>query len=267
MADPTLDTTATYTGMSVNEMLEDILRRRGLTLDSDSTGRVEATAAEQADVLRYLKRAHTLFNAEYQDTFAAERATGTWVSGDTAIMLPANCMTLLSVYINGKFVFPMEMEDLRRGTRFDEDQTNNMGFAFTQKNTLFWRIIGVADADLGANGGADTGTPDYRPVLKIYGASDVPIAAEPYVLDYVRGGASFVAGTSPGRVPPVVQEWLVYRATELWAGGENDEVAKGLAMAERDEIMTAVWAAFDARGDTAQVARWVFPTRISHRTR
>jgi hypothetical protein len=268
VADPTLNTDATYTGLTVNQMLEEVLRRRGLTLDSDSTGRVVATAAEQADILLYLKRAHNLFNSEYQDSFAVERSSGTWTSGDTAIMAPANCQMVLSIYFNGRFVYPMEMEDLRRGTRFNEDATSNMGFAFEQQGTLFWRISGVADADAVANGGGGTGVPDYRPVIQIYGSSDDnPLAAEPYVIDYVRFGTAFVAGTNPGRVPPVVQEWTILRATELWASAENDQVASALAKAERAEIMPAIWAAFDARGDTAQKARWTYPNDLSTRSR
>jgi hypothetical protein len=268
MSDPTLDTTATYRGMSVNEMMEEVLRRRGLTLDSDTTGRVEATAAEQADILRYLKRAHTLFNVEYPESFALERATGTWTAGDTAIMLPANCDTLLSFYFNGTLCFPMEMEDLRRATYFDEDATNNMGFpgATLDQGQLYWRISGVADADAVANGGAGT-DPDWRPVLQLYGISEDGLTAKPYVMDYVRFGEAFVAGTTRARVQPVVQEWLIARAAQLWASAENDEIVKALSMTDLADLDAPLWQAFDSRGDVARRARWTKPTLPSGRRR
>jgi len=269
VADPTLDTTATYTGMSVNEMMEEILRRRGLTLDSDSTGRVLATSTEQADVLRYMKRAHTLFNTEFPESYSIEQATGTWTSGDTALMMPANCMMVLSFYLNGRLQLPIEMEDVRRATYFDEDADNNMGFAWptSESGQYYWRISGVADADLGANGGSDTGTNDWRPVLQTYGQGDTTIAAVPYVIDFVRFGEAFTAGTVPARVHPVVQEWLICRATMLWASAENDEVAKGLAMQDIIELENPIFAAFDSRGDIARRARWTYPLLADRKRR
>jgi len=263
MADPTLDTTATYAGLSVNEMLEDVLKRRGLTLDSDSTGRVEATAAEQAAVLGLLKRAHTLFNTEFPESYSVERAVGTWTTGDTALMLPANCMMLLSFYLNGALCLPIEMEDLRRNTYDDDDADNDMGFVVVAATSgqFYWRISGVADADLAANGGADSGTPDWRPVVQLYGVDpDDELGADPYVLDFVRFGEAFTAGTTPARVHPVVQEWVICKTAAMWASGENDEVCRALALDDLAELAGPLFAAFDSRGDVALRARWKYPT-------
>jgi hypothetical protein len=263
MADPTLDTTSTYAGMSTNEMMESVLRRRGLSLDSDNTGRVAATATEQADILRYLRRAHTLFNTEFPESFSLERATGTWTAGDTAIMLPANTMAVLAFYLNGNLCYPIEMEDLRRGTTFDEDATNNMGFTEIAGKyaQYFWRISGVADADAVANGGAGAGPVDWRPVLQLYGIDpDNALTAVPYVIDFVRYGENFTAGTVPARVMPVVQEGVIARAAALWASEENDEVVKVQAMFDMTELENPLYAAFDNRGDTAKRARWTYPT-------
>ena len=271
MADPTLDTTATYAGMSVNEMMEEVLRRRGLTLDSDTTGRVEATAAEQADIIRFLKRAHTLFNTEYPESYSIERTAGTWTADDTAIMLPANCMMVLSFYINGRFVKPIEMEDLRRSLRQDKDATSYLGWygaSTPDSGNLYWRISGVADANAVANGGDGLGPVDWRPVLQIYGLDPdgEQFGADPYVFDFVRFGEAFTSGTTPVRVHPVVQEWVIPKAASLWASAENDEITKGLAFADLLEIMPALWAAFDSRGDTASRARWTYPV-LANQTR
>lgn len=261
MTNPVLDSTAPYVGMSTNEMMEEILRRRGLTLDSDSTGRVEASTAEQADILRYMKRAHSLFNAEFQETFSLGRVSGTWTEGDTAIMLPAGASALLSFYLNGSLCLPIEMEDLRRATYEDQFVTDAMGFQYNQSvsGQLFWRFSGVADADAVANGGAGT-TPDWRVVLQLYGVNPQDdINAVPYVMDYVRYGENFIASESAVRLHPVVQEWLVLKAASMWASAENDDTTKTLAMMEMMELEQPLWAVFDSRGDTAQRARWTYP--------
>jgi hypothetical protein len=270
MADPTLDTTSTYAGMSVNEMMEEVLKRRGLTLDSDSTGRVEATATEQADVLRYLKRAHTMFNAEWPESYALERATGTWTAGDTAIMLPANASSVLAFWFNGVLALPIEYEDLRRGTYSDEDQTNSMAFYYTGafREQLYWRISGVANANAVANGGDGLGPVDWRPVLQLYGYEpDDGLLAKPYVIDFVRFGEAFTAGTVPSRVHPVVQEWLISKAAHMWASSENDVTTMGVCMAEMEMHENPIYAAFDSRGDVARRGRWTYPVLADKKRR
>lgn len=268
MTNPTLDTTAPYDGMTVNEMMEEILRRRGLTLDSDSTGRTPATSAEQADVLRYLKRAHTMFNAIYPGAFAIERVSGTWTSGDTAILLPDASQAVVSVYIDGRWVAPLSMEDRRRAAYKDTDATNNLGFTPESSTRLYWYLSGYADADAVANGGAGAGPKDWRAVLQIAGQNDTGILAVPYVIDYVRSGDVFAASaTEIPRIPQIVMEWLILRAAEMWASAENDEVTKTLAMTERADMMDSLWAVFDEMTDTAERARWTYPTLPENRRR
>lgn len=261
MADPTLHTTTPYDGMTVNEMMEEILRRRGLTLDSDSTGRTPATTAEQNDVLRYLKRAHTMFNTVYHAAFSIQRASGTWTAGDTAIMLPDAAQQVLAVYLNGRLVHPITYEDRRRSYYRDTDVSGTY-LGFEPKSTqLYWYLSGYADADAAANGGAGAGPSDYRAVVQITGYDDTGIDAVPYVIDYILAGEAFTASaTQIPRVPIIVQEWLILRATEMWAGAENDEVAKTLAMTERADIMQELWAAFDEMADVPDRARWTYPT-------
>lgn len=263
MADPTLVSSDTaWGGWTVSQVLDEILRPFGLTNDTTtSRDRVEATTDEATLALDVLRLATTYLFSKYPNVWSARYYTGTWVGGDKRVMVPANCKFIQRVLFKNVPLNPISLEDRTRYTR-DDDQGGDWQSDASRPSYYF--LAGIADADLGANGGGDTGTPDYRQVLELVPA---PADSDAYAIWYVAKSPAYGAATSPIEVDQLYQDWLVQRGVMIMAGKMGGAAGiRDSAMMEAARVEEDIWNHLEGTGEFPDRVRWDYPPLADSRS-
>lgn len=256
MANPTLVAQDTsWTGWTVTQLLDEVLRPFGLTNDN-TTDRVVASTDEQTLARDAVRLAWTYLNAQYPNVWARRVYTVTWTANDHSIILPANCKYVERVYYNGEPLDSMSMEDRTRLTRSDSE---GGGWKITDPRPSMYYISGIAD-----NGGAGL---DWRPVLRLV---NTPNDAKTLSVHYIAKAVDLNSSDDADYVEADIlyHDWLVNRAVEILAGklGGARVVAEE-AMAERVKVETIIWDHLEGTGEFPDRFRWEYPRAADYERR
>lgn len=211
MANPTLVGSETpHAGFTVAQAAEEVLKAAGLTNDA-TTGRTVADVAQAAEALVCVRRAVDALFTRYPNLYAIRTVSGTWVSGDHSLALPANVGQPLTVRYNGVDLRPWSRDDLERSRR----PTDQGGGVATEDSGRpeGYRLTGYATE--AAPGGGHT------QVLRLYPTPAGTFAAQGYEVDFVAMGPALTALTATLPIWPTLQTWVVAQAKQFWAAPRN----------------------------------------------
>ena len=267
MADPTLiSSDTTWAGWTVTQLLDETLRPFGLTNDSTTT-RVVASTDEETLARDAVRLAATYLNSRFPNVWARRLYSATWVSGDHSVLLPANCKFVERVFYGGLPLDSLSLEDRTRFTQSDEQGGN---WKTDSDKPRYYYISGIADADAVANGGAATGTSDWRMVLRIVNAPVTGFDTEQLVIHMIARSPDFASADDAQAVEfdPLYHDWLVNRAVEVMAGklgsarSIHDE-----ALAERMKVEGTIFDFLEGTGEYPSRVRWEYPRLADEKRR
>lgn len=254
MADPTLVTNVTpYTGFSLDEITEQLLATRGMTIDS-TTGRVVATSTEQSEAYRRVRRAWTMMNARFPSLWSIQLYSVAWTAGDTMLALPASIGSIIYVNYNGIPLKPLTRSKFQALSR-SEDLGGD--FKVAGKPTHYF-LPGFSDE------GASPAT-DYRLVIELiphpgtdYDTKTIEVAYNSKAPALPRDDSD--DGNVGLPVHEAMQEWLLRRSQEIWAADESDAVTQQIAREERAIIEDDIDEWIEANNEYPQVAQAEYPS-------
>lgn len=265
MTNPTLLTQDTaWRGWTGTEFLDEILRPFGLTNDNTTT-RVVASTDEQALARDALRLATTYLFTQFPNVWAKRVYSVTWTADDHSKMLPANVKYVERVFFDGSPVEPITLEDY---TRFVQSDTLGGGYKSQYRaNQLFYFISGIADADTTANGGGNTGTPDWRMVLQL---APTPEEAKTLTVHYICKSPDFASADDADylELDTLFHDWIVNRAAEILCTklGAARSVLE-LVQNERMKIEADIFNHLEGTGEMPTRVRWEYPRMPENRRR
>lgn len=255
MTNPTLIAQDTaWAGWTRTELQEQLLASRGLTLDA-TTGRTEATTAEQTDSLTAIYRALNLLTAEFPSLWVRRSYSVAWTSGDHSIALPANVMAILAVRFNGLELTPLDRDSWQRLLRSDDEG----GDVADSQDPTYYRVSGFSDEDAGV----DAGDRDWRVVLRLH---PVPNTNDDLEVEYIALSVDVSTAADPISLFPFLQGWVLERAKEIWAAQNGDAAQAGTSEKERLKHERAInnWIESGTRESSSRVT-WKYPVRSRRR--
>lgn len=259
MADPTLlADQAVYSGFTLDEITEQLLGARGMTLDA-TTGRVLASSTEQTEAYNRVRRAMSLLTARFPGVFSIQEHTVTWTDGDTMYALPASCRDVVYVSYQNRQLRPLNRLERQRLVKNASDDTATWKITGT---TLYYIIRGISN-----EGTSDS--PDYRTVIELIPGPASPQATETLAVGYNAKGWALprADGTDGAKELPLnnaLQEWLLRRSQELWAVDQSDSTTLELARSERAAVEIDIDEMVEGNLEYPQVAYPEYPSIPTH---
>jgi hypothetical protein len=259
MTNPTLVAQDTaWSGWTVTQLLDEVLRPFGLTNDS-ATDRVVASTDESTLARDAVRLALTYLNTQYPNVWARRIYSVTWTSGDHSIIVPANCKFIERVFYGG---LPLQSLSLEDRTRLVREDDQGGGWKITSEKPEFYYISGIAD-----NGG--TGA-DWRMVMRLVNTPGSGYDTETLTVHYIAKSVDLASADDADyvEIDILYHDWVVNRAVEIMAGklGGAQPIAQS-ATGERSSIEKILWDHLEGTGEYPDRLRWSYPPAADYERR